>query len=189
MLALVLYLTLAPCLASEDRSAQVSEHQRLHVELERLAAKQAWSGVERTWRDLLATGVDPEDGDRITAAQGALALGDLSAARERLLPVATRTEDRDVIETLYRIDHDYGRVRLVGSTELVIEERPFLPEAAAAVAFAAQRVAEEGRFEGHLPPGRYRYGMEIIEVVPGEAVELDLSEPARRRRRRPVRTW
>jgi hypothetical protein len=189
MLALLLLLHTAPCLASQDGSAQLSEYHRLHTEMDRLASRQAWSGVERTWQALLATGMEPNDDDLVTAAHAARALGDLAAARARLVAVAQRTESRDVIETLFRIDHEYGLVELVGATELVIEEKPFLPEAAAAVALASEQVAATGRFEGHLPPGRYRFGMEIIEVQAGEKAAFDVTEPQQKRRAKGIRTW
>jgi hypothetical protein len=164
---------------------QLSEYHRLHEELDRLATKHAWTGVERTWQALVATGVEPTDDDRIVAAHAALERGDLMLARERLLVVAARSENRAVIETLYRIDHDYGRVTLSGHTELVQETKPFLPEAEAAAALAAETLATTGSFDGFLPPGRYRFGMDIIEVEAGatQTVEQDAGADGRRRRR------
>lgn len=186
---LLLLFTSTPSLASQEGSVEVSEYHRLHDELDRLAEKRAWVGVERTWKALVDTGVEPTDEDRILAAHGALALGDLTAARERLLVVAKRTEDRGVIETLFRIDNDYGYVTLAGAHELVQETKPFLPEAAAASERATTEVAETGRFEGYLPPGRYRFGYDVIEVVAGEVVELELAPRSRRGKRRSRRTW
>lgn len=186
---LLLLLTTTPSLASQEGSVELSEYHRLHDEMDRLATKRAWTGVERTWRALVETGVEPTDDDRIIAAHAALARGDLDAARERLLVVAGRSENREVIDTLFRIDNDYGRVTLAGSYELVQETKPFLPEAEAASARATAHVAETGTFEGFLPPGRYRFGYDVIEVVAGESLELELTAPPTRRKRRSLRTW
>jgi len=188
MLSLLLLLLTSPVLASQEGSAQMSEHHRLHEEMGRLATKRAWVGVERTWQALLETGVEPTDDDRIVAAHAALERGDLAVARERLLVVAGRSENRDVIETLYRIDHDYGHVTLSGETELVKETKPFLPEAEAAAALGSTTLAATGAFEGFLPPGRYRFGLDIIEVEAGASLDLKLAPRSRRDKRR-LGTW
>ena len=187
MLALILtlLLTATPALASQASDVQLSEYHRLSSELDKLAARQAWSGVERTYQALLETGVEPTSRDRVKAAAAAMVHGDLAAARERLIAVVAHENHRDAIETLYRIDTEYGHVELTGKGELVVEQRPFLPEAGAAVDLAAQRLEDDGHFSGHLPPGRYRFGYDIIEVIAGvQTVHTLPDKPGRHARKR-----
>jgi hypothetical protein len=136
---------------------------------------------------MLDTGVAPTAQDANHAAGAALARGDLHQARERLLLVAQLTENRDVIETLYRIDTEYARVQLSGRAELIAEQRPFQPEAMQAVDFAAAALQDVGGFTGFLPPGRYRYGSEVIELVAGLDTAFNASDDVSKRSSRKKR--
>lgn len=189
MVSVLLLLLTSFTLASPPSAAVVSEHRRLQQEIARLAERHIWVGVERTWMDLLENGLEPSDADCVHAAHAAMAAGDLATARARWMRVARRTERRDVIDSLYRIDHDYGRVHLSGSHELVMETLPFLPEAAAVVQRASRQVADTGAFEGHLPPGRYRFGYDIITVEAGAFLTLELERAEAPPSRRFGWTW
>jgi len=172
MLALLALLLFVPP-AHATRAADVtvaSEYHRLASELGKLARRQVWSGVERTYRSMLSLNTPLGADDHLHAAQAARVRGDVAAQRERLLAAVALREDRDAIETLYQIDHHLGRVDLTGDAELAPETAPFLPDHAAAVAHARAQLAEHGRFTGYLPPGVYRYGALRIVVVPAQAL-------------------
>jgi len=182
-LLLSLLLTSTPALAARSSDVQQSEYHRLSGEMRSLCRRQAWQGVDRTYRALVATGVEPSALDHVRGADAARALGDIASARERLLASVRLQVHRDAIEELYRIDTELGRVALAGEG-LSAEAPPWLPEHRAAVAFAAERLAEEGRFVGFLPPGAYRLGDHRIEVVAGESLTIEADPDDRPRRRR-----
>lgn len=183
-------LFLALCLsarADQLDAAGRSEALRLEQELGRLVVREAWAGVDRTFRALLDAGASPPPTVWLDAAEASRALGDLSTARSRYLVGVAKVEDRAAIDTLYRIDHEYGVLRVTGATELVPEVEPWLPEARAALAFARAVIEAEGAFAGHLPPGAYRVGDHVVRVAAGASVQVDLRPSSRPRGRRGVR--
>src|SRR5688572_30736373 len=88
------------------------EYIRLSEELERLATKSAWAGVERTFQQLLSTNSQLGFDDWIRGADAARARGDLASAHARLVSANALREDRTVLEGLWDIDSRYGRVSL-----------------------------------------------------------------------------
>ncbi len=191
LLAMVWMLVVVPCASADERGAasmtrakrssravarratadpvtSAAETLRLVEELHRLAARQAWTGVERVWAELAAAdGVGCEE--LLAAADAATQLGDLGAARERLLAALALQERRDVVERLWSIDTAYGSVRIVsaGPSELVIPAADFFPVAQRAVDVARRQLAESGQYEGWLPIGRYQIDGEEVYVRPG----------------------
>lgn len=166
---------------SEPPSAAVNqaEYVRLQQELEKLAARNAWSGVERTYRKLVATGVAPSFKDHVAGAYAARALGDMSAARARLSAANALQEDKQVLEWLWDIDTRYGRVYLAcdggkHSVELAAEAMPFNPDLRRSVEFAIEKIAETCEFDGLLPHGQYTFGGYDVKVQRVQAVRLDL---------------
>ncbi len=139
------------------------EYQRLSQELEKLASRNAWAGVERTYTALLATGIEPSFEDFVAGAHAARALGDVASARNRLIAANTRREERAVVDWLWDIDSNYNRVLLacdIGKVELQPESMPFDPNQRKAVEYAQKEIAEKGIFDGYLPQGRYMFGKE-----------------------------
>ena len=154
------------------------EYARLTQELESLAERNAWAGVERTWVKLVATQIAPSFRDLMFAANSARALGDTGAARERLLAAKNLQEDPSVFDWLFEIDQNYGAVRLecdpgVGWA-LTTEQRPFQPDRIRSVEFAAEAVASSCRFEGMLPVGTYDFcGAELVVKAGLPPVHVD----------------
>jgi hypothetical protein len=151
-----------------SHSVARAEVYRLTEELHRLAIRQAWSGVERTWRVLhQAEGLAVRD--FLAAADAATQLGDVGAARLRLLAALDLEESRDVVERLWAIDSAYGAVTVSadGPTVLQSSGAHFFPVGRLAIERAQARLAETGRFEGWLPIGHYRVGGQEVEVRPG----------------------
>ena len=139
------------------------EYHRLSQELEKLSARNAWVGVERTYLALLETGVKPSFEDFLAASHSARALGDVSAARSRLIAANAEREDRAVVDWLWEIDSHYNRVLLacdIGRVELQPESMPFDPNQRKAVEYAQKEIAEKGMFDGYLPQGKYAFGKE-----------------------------
>jgi hypothetical protein len=154
--------------------ADAPEAVRLRQEIDRLAQREAWTGVERGYLALRATGAAPRPADLLVASAAARALGDVASARARALEAVASVEDRDAIEYLFRVDHELGQVTLRGAGPLTPELTPWLPDEQAAVAFAQAQLANEGSFTGYLPPGTYHFGVQRLEVVAGQRVEVVL---------------
>jgi hypothetical protein len=155
--------------AAVDAALRHAEYIRLSQELEKLAQRNAWAGVERTYRQLVATGVAPTFDDFFIGAQGARAIGDVTSARQRLLAANALKEDREILDWLWEIDSNYGQVFLaadVGSCEFRPEAMPFAVDHAAAVEFARQQIEKSGGFDGFLPQGKYYFGTYEVVVRP-----------------------
>jgi hypothetical protein len=168
--------------ASAGDTAAQAEYIRLSQELEKLATRNAWPGVERTYLLLVATGVTPKFEDHLIGAHGARAIGDITSARQRLLLANELKEDREVIDWLWEIDSTYGQVFIacdVGKGELKAEAMPFEPDQAHAVEFAALKVVEGGLFEGYLPQGKYYFADYEVKVQPRvQGTRIDLRTEA-----------
>jgi len=157
-----------PSEPSEPAGPDQPEYNRLTQELEKLANRNAWAGVERTFVKLVATQIEPSFKDLMFAANAARALGNTAAARERLMAAKDLQEDPAVFDWLFEIDQNYGKVALqcepgVGWA-LTTEQRPFQPDRIRSVEFAAAAIAESCAFEGMIPVGTYAFGAEPLEV-------------------------
>lgn len=162
--------TPAPDATTTDAAS--AEHQRLSAEMARLAQRNAWEGVERSYQRILELGVDPSFDDLVLASEAARHRGDIAAARARLVTASARRDDPDVIASLAEIDESYGAVvlhREKGARGLAAEEPPFRPDRRAALAHATERVEQDGAFEGYLPEGAYTLGDREFEVAAGQA--------------------
>jgi hypothetical protein len=189
-----------PPLVGPDASASVDvgigEYNRLSQELERLASKNAWAGVERTFQLLVETGVEPSFDDWVRGADAARARGDLAAAHSRLTAANAIREDRTVLEGLWDIDSRYGRVSLLCDADSYIELEPehiaMDPDLLRSIEFAKARIHDGCRFVGLLPVGTYRFLDELVVVdprVPPVQVDLRGIEIDRRTRRDLRRRW
>ena len=182
ILKLLLFsLWAAPAAADE---VNLAEYTRLQQELEKLASRNAWAGVERTYTAMLATGATLGHNDHVAGAHSARAMGNITAARERLMRANEITEDREILDWLWEIDSNYGRVFLAadkGSKNAVLSctAMPFNPDQRRAVEFAQQLVTETGVFDGYLPQGAYQFGNPnktpySVQVVPRvQSVRID----------------
>jgi hypothetical protein len=158
--------------AGEPDAAAKAEYVRLSQEIASLAEKSHWEGVDRAYRKASATGIPLSFADHMAGASASLALGDVAAARDRLQGArALHDDDPDVIESLWALDTAFARVVLTAETgtALTVAAVPFQSDQARAIAFAAEKVAETGRFEGYLPAGRYTLGSVPFEVAVAES--------------------
>lgn len=143
-------------------SPNQAEFIRLSQEIEKLAARNAWTGVERAWPLLEATQVPPTFEVLLAGAHSARALGNVDAARARLDVAKTLREEREVIEWIFDIDQHYGRALLACDPArhpagLEPDAPPFNPSMQRAIEFARGLLADGCYFEGLLPEGSYKF--------------------------------
>ncbi|MCB9744499.1 MAG: hypothetical protein H6741_19710 [Alphaproteobacteria bacterium] len=167
----------APTEAGPPDARAIAEYRRLSDQLDGLVEKQIWVGAERTYQQLIATGVAPSFRDLIAGAHTARQLGEIGLTYERLVAAARLEEDREVVEWLWTLDQEYGRVVLIveaeGSAPLSPSAMPFAPDARRCIEVAQQHLGEAGRFEGMLPVGSYTFGEQRFTVSSGPvAVEI-----------------
>ena len=152
-------------------AGDVAEYRRLSQEIESLAARNAWGGVERIYLDMHATAAPVQPNAHVLGARAAMHRGDVTAARDRLrLAVAHDPTREDASDRLTAIRQEYGAVSLMGDHRvhrLSIEAMPFDPNRARAITFAIAAVDETGTYHGLLPEGTYQFGPHTVEVEPG----------------------
>lgn len=174
-----------------------AEYRRLSQELEALATRNAWVGVERTFQELLATGVEPSYADWMNGAQSARRTGDLQEVYLRLSAARDRSEDnREAQDWLWSLDHTYGTVFLAcdpgSNIVLQPEVTPFDPDQARVIAFAQEKIRSGCLFQGRLPGGRYHFYTHTIDVEPllqSTYVDLRGTSIPRSARRELKRAW
>lgn len=189
-----------------DRSPQETpevsqaEVQRLAEEMNHLAKKNAWTGVDRTYRQLetLGDGVFALARDpavlHFLGAQAARNLGDIrrykslvQRAKTALLATGRPADDAQLqtLEAeLTAIDQAYGAVSIAprskrsanakkGETvgpELVPAVMPFAGDQRESIERARTQILETGSFSGLLPAGAYTLGAESFTVIAGTNV-------------------
>ncbi len=155
-----------PAAADDVKDREVH---RLSMEMKRLAEKNAWIGVERSYWAILDLGMSPARDQHLLAADAALQRGDVLSMIERLEEAQAIEKTQTVTARMDALLGDFGHVRLVsapGTAELAFDEAPFRPDQAAAIDLAANAIADTGRFDGFLPPGMFRFGGREFEVLP-----------------------
>lgn len=174
-LALAFLLSL-PAFA-DDR--QAAEHTRISGDIEQLAERQVWSGVEKKFLELEKAEITPTYADLMHGAYAARALGDMSLAYGRLKRAAKLDSTKEVIDWLYAIDMNYGSVELAATPPrniaLEIESLPFDPDQRVAVEKAVEVVASKGGYVGLLPRGAYIFAGQSFKVEPGLSVRIEVS--------------
>lgn len=184
-MVLLVALLLASRSADAEDAVNEAERVRLSQDIKQLAQREAWTGVERKYEELELLGTTMTFEDLYRGACAARALGDVSAAYDRLKAAAGLDPRRDVLDWLYAIDNHYGRVELLAvparNATLDVSEMPFDPADRAAVVAASAQVAREGLFNGLLPRGTYRFAGHTFTVEPGVSQHIQVNS----RRRRP----
>jgi hypothetical protein len=157
----------------------------LRAELERLARRNAWGGVEETYRRLVALGPTAAgQAEHMLGFRAAEQLGLTTDARERLAAAQAVQPSDEAEEALNRIERTFAPVYLRGSWRrrplLVRERLPFAPDQRASIEHAKSVVEETGSFRGWLPEGQYLVGDQLIELVAGQPeLEVDLRRPSK----------
>ncbi len=181
-----------------DPSAQETQAEQdfLRRDMQRLADRGVWQGVERRYRELCAMearGVVLLAESHLVAAEAARNLGDINGLVERLL--RARDAGADVNEAVTDVLSRFGQVKLLvetrtAPTELGVEAEPFALEARQAIAAARQALADDRRYEGYLPLGSYSLAGTRFQVHANEGALAIVAapQPGQRRTRRQPRS-
>ncbi len=130
-----------------------AEHTRLAGEMQKLASRNAWMGVEKGYRsmqNLETKGVFLTYDDHMLGAQSARALGSVTAVRERLVKAQAITPTNEVKIWLAGIDAVYESVNLTGK-KLEVTEWPVAPEERVLVEKVIATLAATGKYDGLMP--------------------------------------
>jgi hypothetical protein len=181
----------APVPCGQGTTEEHAEYQRLSMELEKLAGRNAWTGVERTFHSMVDTHVCLTFENWMIGAHAARGVGDITSARQRLYKAnEVKSGEREVLDWLWDIDSNYGVVFFAcdpGRSALSVEAMPFDPVQAKAVEFAIARVTDDGLFEGYLPQGNYVFGSNKVIVqarVQATRIDLRSDDPPRREKKK-----
>ena len=171
-------------LSAREQAAVDAEIDRLSGEIRTLARRQVWAGVERKYSQIVGlNGTIPSE-IHLTGAYSARETGDLLEVYERLIRAATGSADATVVDWLWDLDHNYGRVTLIAdrrrTAELNATVMPLDPNRRVAVQAAIETCANEGRFNGLLPKGEYEFVGQSFKVDPGVTVRVEVSPKMRR---------
>jgi hypothetical protein len=181
-LLLVTSLWAPRALAGDDVAE--AEHNRVADEMERLAERKIWAGVERKFTELEGLDASMTLDDLLIGAHAARELGNVASASMRLKDAAQIKATKEVVDWLWDIDNNYGHVDLVAvparSAELLVVTMPFDPNQRRAVDAAVKRSKQDGAFRGLLPSGGYSFAGQKFEVVPGISVKIEVSPRMRR---------
>jgi hypothetical protein len=169
-----------------DPRLLAAEHERLAGEMEQLARRQHWVGLEDRFRQLAALGVQLRFEELVHGAYSARAAGDVGSTHERLEAALALREDEQLQGWLRSIESDYARVTLGTSPQrsatLQPTVLPFAPDQRAAVDFATAALEERGSFEGWLPAGDYDLDGTTFSVEPGITLRIEVSSRRKRGR-------
>lgn len=142
-------------------SAECPEARRLEESIARLAQRNAWSGVERTFHDLTALNAPISGKTYATAAEAARSTGDMRSYQMRLRQA--QAAGADVSEALAGVEATYGSMTITREgkrlrrneqgPDLEVAVMPFAPDERQAVVRAQQILKETGTFSGLLPAG------------------------------------
>lgn len=171
-------------LAGVPRGAEacdVAEKLRLTEEQQKLAARNAWSGVERAFEALGATKCEPDYTNLFLGSESARYLGKVYEQYERLkLALSVAPEDVEGVgdpkpgiqSSIEAIEASYAKVEIKGDPRkrpvLSRAEMPFAPDQRKAIEWAQTVVSETGSFKGMLPFGDYVVGGVEFKVAQGE---------------------
>ena len=163
---------------------QQAEAQRLSDDMEKLAKRQVWSGVEKKYKELVATGADVALEDHLYGAYAARELGDVEAAYVRLQAAAHKGGSKEIVDWLWDIDHNYGTVSLSmvppRSCELAVAEMPLDPNQRKAVEAAMRATHSDCKYEGMLPRGDYQFAGMAFKAEPGFSVKVEVNPKVRK---------
>lgn len=187
MRAFILALALSTAPAYAGKKADSAEMYRLGRETEKLAEKNAWSGVDRNYGQMVALEskdvVIPVD-IHMLGAQAARARGSVLDTWRRLKSALEQDPmSEEAMVWLANIGANYGEVNLVVSPafkdEVVLEalDVGFAPDQRTTIDAARAALTEERRFDGLLPLGRYRLGHVPFDIVGEPRFTVTLKRP------------
>ena len=165
-----------------------AEHVRISQDIEQLAARQLWTGVEKRFQELTALEVAAGTEimsfeDLVYGAYAARAMGQVMNARDRLNRAAKLDGPLDrmkeIADWLDSIRANFGQVRLTAhqsrNVALSADMMPLDPDQRVAVEVAMEEIKKNASFYGLLPKGTYVFAGYPFRVEPGIAVSIEAS--------------
>ena len=154
-------------------SCDASEQFRVGEEMNKLASRNAWSGVERNFEKLEGlSGCTISFDQYFLGSQAARYLGKTWEMYQRLEKARELNPQEDIISSIGGIEAAYGRIRLSGNPrrppELARAAMPFAPDQKKSIEWAQLVMTETGKFEGMLPAGEYTLGGVPFTVEAGQ---------------------
>jgi hypothetical protein len=179
-LATLLALAPAAYAAPSAAGADEAERDRIVEEMQALAARQKWKGVEQLYARLLELekrGVVLAADQHMIGVDAARTFGNIDAVVHRL-GKAIQAGDGTAAAQRADVLSRYGRVRLElaakppGEWALTQVPAPFAPDARAAIERADAALHDKRRFVGFLPAGSYQLGEARFQVDAGTSESL-----------------
>jgi len=181
----------APSESGTDESR--AEVVRLAGELDKLAKRNAWKGVEKTYKEIEKLGfrglLDPASIHEM-GSQAATVFGDTQARLIRLKRAGLSGGEESVAGALELLEEQWGEVNIrparppetrqekkdfVGP-ELQPEQMPFAPDQRKAIETAMAQIEATGIYKGLLPLGAYTLGTEGFLLAEGAQVDIEWGE-------------
>jgi len=150
----------------------MAEKLRLSEEAKKLAQRNAWAGVERSFSGLIGTKCELKFTEYELGAQSARYLGKTFEMYERLTAAKDLDPQAEILDLLAGLDTNYGRVEIKGDARrrpvLTRPSMPFPPDQRKSIEYAISVVDGTGSFQGMLPLGDYIVGDIEFSVALGE---------------------
>lgn len=160
-----------------------AEHIRLAEEMRKLAARNAWRGVEAKYTGMLELekkGVQITVEDHLLGVQAARQLGSVYDVFLRLTAANTLEPSDELAGQIAAIEASYGLVKLDVDDKFKEDfgfkpdRMPLDPSKRKAIEVAQKKVAEGRKFIGMLPVGRYTLATQSFDVSPGVEDRLEV---------------
>jgi|GEM_PF-4708222 len=149
------------------QTADAAEIRRITADMKSLAQRNAWSGVERAYKQMLELDGQIPGEVHALAAQAAQTAGDVRETQMRYRKAKAAGYDADL--ALASIDDNFISAYIstqaqrpksdkkaeAGAPVLSIASMPFAPNARKAIEFAQKEFAKSWAFNGMLPHGSY----------------------------------
>ena len=154
-----------------DDAQATAESNRLIREMESLASRNAWQGVERTYQRLLDSQATITASTHILAGDASISLGDTWEAYQRYFRALQIDDTAAAGQHLRQIRNNFGRVEILrknkASVNLTAAKSSFQPDVRKSIEHAVHELDETGGFNGMLPVGTYEVNGQTITVAPG----------------------
>lgn len=172
----------SPTTLPDDPYVHQAEEERLSVEMRTHAGRSMWPGTVRAWASMQGLMGERAISDIKLAVTAYRQTGGVGEARALLLDTSPRGLDADMRAWLADVERNYGAVALsrdIRAARLAVPQMPFLPERVRAIHRAQDALKADGRFDGYLPVGDYRFGDQSF-TVQAAAPRLHVVATARR---------